>query len=49
MFISTLAKQQNLMVPLIRSLTASQLSTPTTPISHTSYSQLALIQPENGF
>lgn len=49
MFISTLAKQHNLMLLLICSLTTSKLSTLTTFISHTSYSQLALTQPESGF
>ena len=49
MFISTLAKQHNLMLLLLCSLTTSKLSTQTTFISHTSYSQLALMRPENGF
>lgn len=48
-FISTLAKQHNLMLLLLCSLTTSKLSTQTTFISHTSYSELALMQPENGF
>lgn len=49
MFISTLAKQHDLTLLLLCSLTTSKLRTQTTFISHTSYSQLALKRPENGF